>query len=101
MLRRVRANIALEPTGLYRRSIGTWFGQRSWFPLMAGFASATRRLSFTVSVRHEVVQVAVVIVVSSELTAIRRGTTRFSATGILPGHASLVTVGWCDTKSYE
>ncbi len=33
MLRRVRANIALEPTGLYRRSIAAWFGQRGWFLL--------------------------------------------------------------------
>jgi hypothetical protein len=53
-----------------------------------------RQVSLTVGVRHEVVQVAVVTVVSSGLTAIRRDTTRHSAAGILPGHASLVTVGY-------
>jgi len=52
-----------------------------------------RRVMLAVRVRHEVVRVAVVIVVSSVLTAIRRDTTRFSATGILPGRASLVTAG--------
>ena len=46
----------------------------------------------TVMVRHEVVQVAIVIVVSSVLTVMRQDSTRFSATGILPGHASPVTV---------
>jgi hypothetical protein len=44
-------------------------------------------------VRHEVVQVAVVTAVSIELTAIRQDATRSSATGILPGRASLVTAG--------
>jgi len=72
---------------------------RGFFVLLVGLFSMvvlqTRRgrVMPTVRVRHEVVQAAVVIVVSVGLTAIRRGTTRFSATGILPGHASLVTVG--------
>jgi hypothetical protein len=48
----------------------------------------TGQVSSAVGVRHEVVQVAVVVVVSSGLTAIRRDTTRLSATGTLSRHAS-------------
>jgi len=47
-----------------------------------------------VRVRHEVVQVAVEIAISSRLTAVWQDSTRCSATGILPRHASLVTVGY-------
>jgi len=43
--------------------------------------------------RHEVVRVAVVTAISSVLTAIWQDITRCSATGILPRHASPVTVG--------
>jgi hypothetical protein len=41
-------------------------------------------------VRHEVVQVAVVTAVSCRTHGIRQDATRSSATGILPGRASLV-----------
>jgi hypothetical protein len=51
-------------------------------------ANPALRLSFTVGVRHEVVQVAVETAISSELTAIWQDSTRWSATGILPRRAS-------------
>jgi hypothetical protein len=52
-----------------------------------------RQVSLVVRVRHEVVQVSVVTAISFALTAIWQDATRCSATGILPRHASLVTVG--------
>jgi hypothetical protein len=82
-----------EPTGLYRRSNRHLAWSETVISVEVVYASATRRLKHSVGVRHEVVQVAVVIVVSLGLTAIRRDTTRSSATGILPGRASLVTAG--------
>jgi hypothetical protein len=55
----------------------------------------TRRAgdAHAVGVRHEVVQVAVVTAVSCRTHGIRQDATRSSATGILPGRASLVTAG--------
>jgi hypothetical protein len=83
----------MNPTWLYRHSNRYLAWSEAAISIEVGSATATRRLKHTVRVRHEVVQVAVVIVVSSSLTAIRRDTTRSSATGILPGRASLVTAG--------
>jgi len=51
------------------------------------------RLSSTPDVRHETVQVAVENATLSVLTAVLQDSTRSSAAGILPRHASLVTVG--------
>ena len=59
----------------------------------ASLARAAPQVSHSVRVRHEVVQVAVVTAISSALTAIWQDITRCSTTGILPRHASLVTVG--------
>jgi len=51
-------------------------------------ANPALRLSSTVGVRHEVVQVAVGTATSSVLTAMLQDSTRRSAAGILPRRAS-------------
>jgi hypothetical protein len=51
------------------------------------------RRSSTLDVRHEAIQVAVENATLSVLTAVLQDSTRRSAAGILPRHASLVTVG--------
>ena len=88
----MKSSGACRPTRAHPTALRACSAAAIWLAVVlyseVAHASPARGASFSVGVRHEVVQVAVGTAISSTLTAIWQDSTRCSAIGILSRHAS-------------